>query len=751
MNDRQLRDLIRQSAEDVEVPEGLKPDKIEDLIKAAGTAPVDALKKSRGRRKFYMGYAVTAAVILTVCGLTLFGGTMDIGGKFVQKNGEQSVDSVKSKGADMMQASSEGGNKKIASVIDEDNEAIEGNIVAGGLTDTGNSVGASVAEKAKKIMQPKENAGDLYRVAENYGEVYDIVADSSLYWKYNYMVDYTMDGRPMEQLEVEADDGEAFELTDIAGIGNISQSANIVKESAENMDEGFSRTNVQTQGVDESDIVKTDGAYLYVVTDNQVHIVDIRKGKPKEAAVLEIPSDTASFSIREIYVDDGKLLVIAGEKSTQLREIKKESGEQEAATGAVIPLEKSKSRGKAEASEYYTVTQNMTTMYTYSLENPSKPELLGRVGQDGTYHTSRKVGDKVYLFTKELLAEDCYGYDRGNYDWIPLAGGEMIASDCIYIPQQGGNSLIISSIDTDQPQEIMDNVMIVNNDANVYVSTEAVYLYHVNWNQEVATEIAKFSLTDGEINADSASSVKGRVRDTFAINEYQNMLRILTASDNSNEGTNLYILDEELKLIGKLEGIAPGETIYAARYLGDMAYFVTYRNIDPLFAADLSDPSKPEILGELKITGYSEYLHMWEPGTMFGIGYETDPDTGLREGIKLSMFDVSNPADLQTADCICIANADYSPALDQYKTVLAEPQANLIGFVVTEYGRKQSNTYLLFEWKDGKFNNLLTQDVAQSGYYRGVYAGQYFYIVTSENVVAYDRGDYFGKVGELTF
>ena len=741
MNDRQMRNFIRQSAEDVEVPEGLKPEKIVDLIQAAGTVPVDVVKKNRGRRNFYMGYAVSAAVILAVCGLTLFGGTMNLRDKFVQKNGEQSVDSERSKGADNTKGSAEEETTNAVSSMEE-------NSAAGEMNDTGNLAEGEVVEKSKKFMQPKEDAGDLYRVAEDYSEVYDIVADSGLYWKYNYVMDFTMNGMPIEELE--ADDGGTFERTDVAGIGSTSPSA-ILKESVGNLDEGYSKTNVQTQGVDESDIVKTDGAYLYVVTDNRVHIVDIRKGKPKEAAVLKIPSETASFSIKEIYVDEGKLLVITGEKNTQLKEIKKESGEQEAATSAVIPLENSGNSGKKEASEYYTVTQNMTTLYTYSLEKPSNPELLGQVGQDGSYYTSRKIEDKVYLFTKESLAENCYGYGRGSDDWIPLAGGEMIASDCIYIPQQGGNSLIVSSIDTDEPEEIMDNVMIVNNDVNVYVSTEAVYLYHVNRKQEATTEIAKFSLKDGEINAVSASSVKGRVRDTFAINEYQNMLRILTASDNSNEGTNLYILDEKLKLTGKLEGIAPGETIYAARYLGDMAYFVTYRNIDPLFTADLSDPSKPEILGELKITGYSEYLHMWEPGTMFGIGYETDPDTGLREGIKLSMFDVSNPADLQTADCICIANADYSPALDQYKTVLAEPQANLIGFVVTEYDRTQSNTYLLFEWKDGKFNNLLTQDVAQSGYYRGVYAGQYFYIVTSENVVAYDRGDDFGKVGELTF
>ena len=738
MNDRQMRELIKQSAQTVEIPEGLKPEQIEEMVRTAGSR-----KKHNSRRNFYIGYAVTAATVLAVCGLTLFGGALDRDESILVKKEQQSATALMEGVASTEEANGSVGQTEKKAASEDLGNDVEKNV----KNDT--EAKDDVARKTRPI-QPKEDAGDLYHVAEDYGQVYDAVADATLYWKYNYVMD-DLAGIPMERLE--AEDGIVYESTstDGADMGTASQAVGAIKNSADNLADHYSKTNVQTQGVDESDIVKTDGAYLYVVTDNQVHIVDIRKGEPKEAAVLEIPSETASFSIKEIYVDDGKLLVITGEKDTQLKEIKKESREQEATTSVVISLEESGNSGDLKASEYYTVTQNMTTLYTYSLETPSKPALLGQVGQDGAYHTSRKIGDKVYLFTKESLAENCYGYDRGSYDWVPLAGGETIASDCIYIPQQGGNSLIVSSIDTDQPQEILDNVMIVNNDVNVYVSTEAVYLYHVNWNQDATTEIAKFSLKDGQINAVSASGVKGRVRDTFAINEYQNTLRILTASDNSNEGTNLYILDEELKLTGKLEGIAPGETIYAARYLGDMAYFVTYRNVDPLFAADLSDPAKPMILGELKITGYSEYLHMWEPGTMFGIGYETDPDTGRREGIKLSMFDVSNPADLQTADCICITNADYSAAMDQYKTVLAEPQANLIGFVVTEYDRTQTNTYLLFEWKDGKFHNLLTQDIAESAYYRGVYAGQYFYIVTAENVVAYDREDDYGKVGELRF
>ncbi len=698
MNDRQMRDLIRKSAESVEVPEGLKPEHIEEMVQAAGAKH----RKKNSRRNFYVGYAVTAATVLAVCGLALFSGIFEQEKGFLIEKAERPMESYEKDAAEQGKS--------------EPAPAPEGEeIMTGGL---------QKATQETKQSLPKKDAGNLYRVAEDYEQVYDVVANAFTYEKYEYLVDGL--ARPVEEMKAE----ETLEMAPADAVTSGTGTVNQVDHVAEKELDDFSKTNVQTEGVDESDIVKTDGAYLYAVTDNQVQIIDIRQGKLKKEAVLKLPFESASSSIREIYVDGAKLLVITDEKNTQLKEVKKES----------------------KVSEYYTATHNQTILYTYSLETPSNPRLLGQVGQDGIYHTSRKIGDKVYLFTKESLAEISYGSDRGSYDWVPLAGGETIASDCIYIPEKGGNSLIISSIDIDQPKELLDNVMIVNNNVEVYVSTQAVYLYHADWSREVTTEIAKFSLKDGQINAVGASSVKGRVLDTFAINEYQKNLRILTTCSNTNDGSNLYILDEQLKLTGKLEGIAPGETVYAARYLGDMAYFVTYRNIDPLFAADISDPADPVIVGELKITGYSEYLHMWTDGTMFGIGYETDPDNGSREGIKLSMFDVSKPTDLKTKDSICIANADYSPALDQYKTVLADANANLIGFVVTEYSKKQNNTYLLFEWKDGKFHNLLTQEITDvSSFYRGVYAGDYFYIITSEEVSAYDRNNRYAKIGELAF
>ena len=277
-----------------------------------------------------------------------------------------------------------------------------------------------------------------------------------------------------------------------------------------------------------------------------------------------------------------------------------------------------------------------------------------------------------------------------------------------------------------------------------------MYLYHTNYFYDTnATQIARFALKDGYLDAAGAASVDGVVRDTFAVNEYGDSFRILTTEVRSGEGSNLYLFDRNLKYKGRLENIAPGELIYAARYFKDMVYFVTYRNMDPLFAVDLSDPENPQIMGELKITGYSDYLHIWDAETLFGIGYETDPDSGVQKGIKIAMFDIGSPADLKVISSSCLKNAVYTPALDQYKTVLVSPAANLIGFTVIEENSDES-VYLLYSLQDGAFHNLLTRKLEEDPMnIRGIYAGDYFYIVSPDRVISFDRNKGYQEIAVL--
>lgn len=741
MSERNIRDRIRESAEDIQVPEGLLPENIERKLEQSKENKRKSRKKA-GRKSFYIAYAVSAAVLLAVCSYALFRVT----GTGIVQSGKASAQAqdIAAEAAmpELMPAEE---NTALAG----DEPALEQQEKAGEIAEAEK---LTEAEQELQAEKKKSDAGELYVVASDYDQVYNVIRD------------YIESNISISRNDVfEASIDEAFSgMSD--GISSAPMQQEIMKmnqDLSEDNYSGYSTTNLQTQGVDESDIIKTDGSYIYLVSNNKIYVIDIRNGAPKEAAVVSLPENSDYSQIQEIYTDNGYLIVIAEEWKTGLEKIYYPTDESIGEGSGVIPLgeEEDSDVGMQKADpqdrsisdverHYYTITQYQTMIYTYSLENKKSPKLLGSVGQDGSYDTSRKIGEKLYLFTRES-----FDVMRGetSYDWIPLAGGERIAADCIYLPEHGGNGMIISSVDINEPDKIQDNVMIVNQSAQIYVSTEAVYLYHSNYlNGTPVTEIAKFELKDGYIDAAGAASVKGTVSDTFAVNEYQGMLRILTNVNYSNEGSSLYILDEKLSLTGSLEGVAPGEYIYAARYLGDMAYFVTYRNMDPLFAVDLSDPKQPVILGELKITGYSDYLHLWEDGTMLGIGYETDPEDGSRQGVKLAMFDISDPLNMKVLDSVCIGNADYSPALDQYKTVLADVKENMIGFVVTEYNRKENNTYLLFQWQDGKFKNILTESIESgAANFRGLYSGKYFYIVSPEKITAYDRSNSFKKEGSL--
>ena len=162
------------------------------------------------------------------------------------------------------------------------------------------------------------------------------------------------------------------------------------------------------------------------------------------------------------------------------------------------------------------------------------------------------------------------------------------------------------------------------------------------------TEIAKFHYKDGRITGVAAGSVKGYLNDSFSLNEYDGTLRVVSTyyDEMWEEWNALYILDEKLQQLSAIEDLAQGETIRSARFFGTTGYFVTFRQTDPLFSVDLSDPENPKVLGELKISGFSSYLHFYGENLLLGIGYEADENTGSTTGLKLSMFDISDPADL---------------------------------------------------------------------------------------------------------
>lgn len=586
------------------------------------------------------------------------------------------------------------------------------------------TIGEEKSESEEFVYAVKQDAGELYTVAKSEQEVYDFLKENAVLTRDYYTGIYDA-----------VAEGAIEDLTN-EGIGGVMEDAT---SQSKYSDVEYSKTNLQMAGVDESDIVKTNGSHIFIVKNGVIQIVKIDNGRMENVGTIVPEADSFSDNVLEMYVDDDRLVLIVQRVAEGLTKAVTEGQ-----TGVLLPLE-----GAEICCDvaYRMDAKCSTILYTYDISNPEDAKQIGKIEQDGSYKTSRKVGDIIYLFTTESVAVQPEMLNEENTnleDVLPKVNGETLSYDCIYLPKQGQQSMVVSSISLDKPNEVVDNTLIFNDDVEIYVSSEAMYLYNTEYISEVYyTQIAKFSLNQGEIAAVGAATVPGSVQDTFAINEYQGNLRILTtqwADPRAEDVNQLYIMDEKLKPMGKIENIAAGEIIYAARYLGDVAYFITYRTVDPLFAADLSDINNPKIVGELKVTGYSEYLHMWEDGTLLGIGYETDEKTGKREGIKLVMFDSSDPSELSVIDSVVIKEADYSPALYNYKSVLVDAKKNMIAFATTDYSANGTE-YQVYSFTNGKFKRELTveeKEISQIERYRGLWAGEHFYIVSPKEIQSFD-------------
>lgn len=738
MMEQDMRKKIIESADQIEIPESISPGEIQNKL--------DAQRQHRKKQKTKyrkIGGITAAAVVLM----------------FVYASG--------------VFISSNQGNDTLAMRI-KDQDITSYDLSMNDSMEDAEEVGSIECEEdmLNTAGVKKQDAGDLYVIAKDYGEVYDLL--NAEYMENMRYGAYEEDVALAEDLA--SGRGDSSGLSSISSTMKEEAAVETSIADAADGEKKYSGTNLQVAGVDESDIIKTDGSYIYTVMNDTVIITDVTKTKMEVSGKIEISLNSGSDCILEMYVDGDILNLIVEKQETELNKNsdRKLSGmgtdEDDDTTVDVIEDETSSSDSSrvlgAEAADYemdvYLVESNtVTELQTYDISDRTKPVLKGTVSQEGNYKTSRKIGDIIYLFTDKMISRPDLIREQAVLEenaggWIPLVNGRKIAADCIYIPDQGSDGLIISSTNVKKPDQIVDNTMILNNYVNVYVSTKALYLYGQEYSDEkVMTQIAKFSLQNGNINAVGAASAAGEIYDTFAINEYQGKLRILTTDWSGEENENrLYLFDSNMELTGKLEKIAIGEEIYAARFFGDTAYFVTYRNTDPLFAVDLSDETNPKILSELEITGFSEYLHFWGEDKLVGIGYETDPDSGERKGIKLTMFDISNPADLKILGTCVIENADYSPALYNYKCVLVDETENMIGFATESYEQKMLENYLLFSWKDGKFHEIMSESLdtySNLEEYRGMYIGDTFYLAEPESILSYDRKDGYRMMQKLSF
>lgn len=719
MNEQEILTQLRKAAEEIEIPETLKPEQIEKQLqeqKAKQQQENQHLKPKKSKkiipwRRLGSMVAVLALVVCSGIYITVT--------RFDKNSGTGQTDSV-------------------------------------AMTDTQQTVG----EAGETGYVDVAALGTMYHPASDYKEVYQTL----------------LKGYQQNWIEEEMSAETSTATSEDKASGNAAKDESADMDLSEGSKEGgkdYSTTNLQMEGVDESDIAKIDGSYIYTVEDKYIVITDIRDGKLEEVTRF-LPKDCgAADRVMEIYVDGDQLILVVQGYETSLDGNSKAGADKE--NKDEENSDETYSDEETAASEdsafwYEMNGKSITQIQVYSIVDRKNPEFEGRLIQDGYYNTSRKIGDVVYLFTQYNMTSDVTSYvekKHGVEDLkegngvsslaeavIPKVNGEKVAASEIYLPESSGESgILVSSLDVNKPDKVLDSKLVISGYAQTYISKDALYLYEEDYDGAMITNIAKFALDEGRISGVAAAAVSGYVRDTFAINASDGYLRVLTTDYSTEDEVNaLYILDENMKLTGQLTGIAPGEEIYAARFMGNTGYFVTYRNTDPLFTVDLSDPAKPEIIGELKVTGFSEYLHFWDDTHLLGIGYESDENTGNIENIKLSMFNIENPGEVTEEAKLVLKDVDYSEALYDYKSVIISKDKNLIGLVCEDYsGSRTKQTYQIYSYENGTFKKQAEIPGINGVNYenvRGMYSGNVFYLWINDNITSYDMTDGFKMLKE---
>lgn len=278
------------------------------------------------------------------------------------------------------------------------------------------------------------------------------------------------------------------------------------------------------------------------------------------------------------------------------------------------------------------------------------------------------------------------------------------------------------------------------------------------------TRITRFALSDGFFELGASAIIDGRLLNQFSLDEYEGYLRVVTTIDSYSyriltdddydveswqEGETisenaLYVLDESLAIHGSIDGLAEDERVYSVRFDGPVGYFVTYRQVDPLFAVDLSDPASPVILSALKIPGFSQYLHVYQEGYLFGLGMAVDEETGYTDGLKLSMFDTSDPLNVDEISTLVLDDS-WSEALYNHKAVFISQENDIIGFPV------ESN-YVVYGYSDDEGFYLRKTISSTYGVYntRGLFIGDYIYMCSNEGVGIYTL-DTLDDVAAITY
>ena len=468
-----------------------------------------------------------------------------------------------------------------------------------------------------------------------------------------------------------------------------------------------SETYVQVEGIDEADIVKTDGNYIYYLSsaENQIIIAKAKNGKTKR--VSAIPAGENGY-IHDIFVHDDQLIVIAWDMGEQT-------------DGFVI--------GGADSRS--------TAVTVYDISDRTDPKQADRYTQSGDYLSSRLIGDQLCLVTNKSLGT----YRRG--DLLPqFAYGDgkthdFAINDIYSFPEITSPAFtVVGSIDLSTGKFSKDSVRtkaVLGCSEEIYCSGDNLYVtgstpssgayvigtgydnerdadadadtgYFPGYPMEWKTQVLKVSLADGKVRCLATATVDGSVNDQFSMDEKDGILRIATTSNvGGTDVNNLFLLDKKMKELGACRGFARDEHIEAVRYIRDKAYVITYEQTDPLFIIDLSDPTNPVIEGHVKISGFSTLLVPCDAEHMLGLGFSTETTEfgEATDGVKLALFDISDPSAPAVADSKEFPDM-YSQVQYDHKALLVGPNADYYAIPYERYVEEWIEEDVIVEDAEGE-------------------------------------------------
>ena len=483
--------------------------------------------------------------------------------------------------------------------------------------------------------------------------------------------------------------------------------------NSSNEEKNYSETNTQVKGVDEADIVKTDGKNIYYVVKEYngygIAIINVNTNEK----VNKIEYDNTEIYPSEIFLYKDKLIVIGNRYQNNK---------------TVIEETETTSKRYLELTDVAYIGNSMTTIVVYDVSDVLNIKEIRKVEIEGNYISSRMIEENIYVISSKDLYQYYYGSlreDELQSRYLDTAiSDDLICKDykdIYYFPEsEESNYLNIASFNVNNLEDANVKTFL-GAGSDVYCSENNLYITKTNWNYKMIedstaeTSIYKISLNGTKLVLEAETKIPGMIINQFSLDEYNGNLRIAVTkyNNNSSEDTsnNLYILDSKLSVIGSIENMAEGEEIYSVRFMGNKGYIVTFKQVDPLFVIDLSNPINPSVVGELKIPGYSSYLHPYDENHIIGIGYnttETSYGSTVNDGIKLSMFDVSNPTNpIEMFNTVIGDKHTNTSATYDHKAVMFSKEKNIIAIPIVQYNRKYESKAVIYniDFENG-FNQL---------------------------------------------